>query len=120
MPALEEDDLLVFGKDGDGFLVEEDLAAVVAELANAKQVVLKVGHDLAVAAGRVGRLSLADAVEVWTRPEASPTWDVGACGLMSQMGLVEVTYVSLAPMLKMAVLEMEMLGGAALQLGREV
>ena len=40
MPALEEDALLVFGKDGDSFLVEEDLAAAVAELADAEQVVL--------------------------------------------------------------------------------
>ena len=54
------------------------------------------------------------------RPEASPTWEVGACGLMSYTGEVRVTYISLAPVSEMAVSEMGMLGGAGLQLGREV
>ena len=54
------------------------------------------------------------------RPEASPTWEVGACGLMSYTGAVRVTYISLAPVSEMAVSEMGMLGGAGLQLGREV
>ena len=62
--------MLVFRKDGDGVPVKEDLAAAVAELADAKKFVLEGTHDLAVAG------------EVWMRPEASPTWDVGACGLM--------------------------------------
>ena len=66
LPAFEENALLVFVKDGAGFLVKEDLAAAVAELSDAKKVVLEGGHDLAVAGGKGG----------------SPTWDVGACGLM--------------------------------------
>ena len=46
--------------------------------------------------------------------------DVGACGLMLQTRAVEVKYMSLAPMLAMAVLEMGISGGVGLQLGREV
>ena len=57
---------------------------------------------------------------MWTRSEASPTWDVEACGLMSHTRAVGVTYMSLAPVSAMAVSEMGMLGGAGLQLGREV
>ena len=48
------------------------------------------------------------------RPEASPTWDVGACGLMSHTGAVSVTYMSLALVSAMAVSDMGMLGGAGL------
>ena len=44
-PSFEWDYLVVFGKDGDGVAFEEDLVAVVAELAYTEQVVLEVGHD---------------------------------------------------------------------------
>ena len=54
------------------------------------------------------------------RLEALSTWDVAACGLMSHTGLVGVTYMSLAPALAMDVSEMGMLGGAGLQIVREV
>ena len=46
--------MVVFVKDGDGVAVKEDLAAVVAELANAKQVVLEGGNNMAVVGGKVG------------------------------------------------------------------
>ena len=62
----------------------------------------------------MGRLRLAKAEEVWTQPEASPTWDVGACGLMLHIGAVGVTYMSLAPVSEMAVSDMGMLGGAGI------
>ena len=52
-PALEQDALLVFRKDSDGFLFEEDLLAAVTELDDSEQVVLEGGHDLA-ALGRNG------------------------------------------------------------------
>ena len=65
-------------------------------------------------------MRLEDTYEVWKRPEASPAWDVGACGLMSQTGAVGVTYMSLAPVSEMDVSEMGMLRGAGLDLGREV
>ena len=54
------------------------------------------------------------------RPEASPTWDVGASGLMLHMGAEGVTYMSLSPVSDIAVSEMANLGGAGLQLGIEV
>ena len=54
------------------------------------------------------------------RPEASPTWDVGACGLMLHTGVEEVTYMSLAPVSTIDVSGMAMLGGAGLHLGGEV
>ena len=54
------------------------------------------------------------------RPEAMPTWDVGARGLMLHTGAEGVTYMSLAPVSAMDVSEKGMLGGAGLQLGREV
>ena len=44
--------MLVFRKDGDVVPVEEYLAAVVAELVDAEQVVLEGRHDLAVAGGK--------------------------------------------------------------------
>ena len=44
--------MLVFRRDGDGVPVKEDLASAVAELANAKQVVLEGWHDLPVAGGK--------------------------------------------------------------------
>ena len=50
--------MVVFGKEGDGVAVEEDLAAVVAKLAYAKQVVLEGGHDLAAAGGEVGQVEV--------------------------------------------------------------
>ena len=67
-------------------------------------------------AGRLGRLRLAEAEEAWTRPEASPTWDVGACWLMLHNGAVGETYMSLAPVSVIAVSEMARLGGAGIQL----
>ena len=48
--------MLVFRKYGDGVPVEEDLAAAVAELSNADQVVLEGTHDLAVAGGKGGQV----------------------------------------------------------------
>ena len=50
--------MLVFRKDGDGVPVKEDLAATVAELANAEQVVLEGRHDLAVAGGKGGQVEV--------------------------------------------------------------
>ena len=50
--------MVVFGKDGDGVAVKEELAAVVAELAYAEQVVLEGGHDLAAAGGKVGQVEV--------------------------------------------------------------
>ena len=79
----------------------------------------KVGMNWKLRAGRLGRLRLAEAEEVWTCPEALPTWDVGACGLMSYTGAVSVT-MSLAPVSAMDVSEMCMPGGAGLKLGKEV
>ena len=57
-PALEEDVLLIFRKDSDGIPVKEDLAAEVAELANANKVVLEGRHDLAVAGGKGGQVEV--------------------------------------------------------------
>ena len=68
----------------------------------------------------MGRLRLEDAEEVWTWPEASLTWDVGECGLMSQTGSVGMTYMSLALVSEMDVSEMGILGGGeGLHLGGE-
>ena len=50
--------MVVFGKEGDGVDVKEDLAAVVAELVKAKQVVLEGGHDMAAAGGNVGQVEV--------------------------------------------------------------
>ena len=54
------------------------------------------------------------------RPEASPTLDAGASGLILDTGAEGVTYISLALVSAIAVSEMAMLGGAGLQLGIEV
>ena len=54
------------------------------------------------------------------QPEASPTWDVGASGLMLNTSAEGVTYRSLAPMSAIAVSEMAKLGGAGLKLGISV
>ena len=70
--------------------------------------------------GRLGRLRFADSEEVWMQPEASPTWDVGASGLMLHTGEEGVMYMSLAPVSDIAVSEMAKLGGAGLQLVIEV
>ena len=70
--------------------------------------------------GRMGRSMVADAEEVWMRPEASPTWDVGASGLMLHTGAEGVMYMSLDPVSVIAVSEMAKLGGEGLQLGVEV
>ena len=59
----------------------------------------------------MGRLRLVEAEEVWMRPEASPTWEVGASGLMFYTGAEGVTYMSLAPVSAIAVSEMARLGG---------
>ena len=53
--------------------------------------------------GRLGRLRFADAEEVWMRPEALPTLDVGASGLMLDTGAERVTYMSLGPVSAIAV-----------------
>ena len=67
--------------------------------------------------GRLGRFRFADAEEVWMRPEASLTWDIGAIGLMLHGVAEGVTYMSLAPVSAIAVSDMAKLGGAGLQLG---
>ena len=54
------------------------------------------------------------------RPEALPTWDVGASGLMLHTGAEGVTYMSLDPVSAIAVYEMANLRGEGLQLGIEV
>ena len=54
------------------------------------------------------------------RPEASPTWDVGASRLMLHTGAEGVIYMSLASVSAIAVSEMTKLGGAGLQLRIEV
>ena len=71
----------------------------------------KVGIIWQLRAGRLSRFRFADAEEVWMRPEASPTWDVGAIGLMLHTGAEVVTYMSLAPVSAIAVFEMAKLGG---------
>ena len=48
--------MVVFGKDGDGVAVEEDLVAVAAELAYSEQVVMEGGHDVAAAGRKVGQV----------------------------------------------------------------
>ena len=45
------------------------------------------------------------------RPEASPTWYVGASGLMLDTGAEGVTYMSLAPVSAISVSEIAKLGG---------
>ena len=80
----------------------------------------KVGMTWHLRAVRLGRLRLAEAEEAWMRPEASPTWYVGASGLMLHTGTEGVTYMSLAPVSVIAVSEMARLGGTGLQLGGEV
>ena len=45
-------------KEGDGIAVKEDLAAVDTELANAKQVVMEGGHDMAAAVGKVEQVEV--------------------------------------------------------------
>ena len=50
--------MLVFGKYGDGFFVEEDLAATVAELADAKQVLLEGGQYWAVVGEKGGKVEV--------------------------------------------------------------
>ena len=50
--------MVVFGKECGGVAVEEDLAAVVADLAYAEKVVLEGGHDLAAAGGKVGQVEV--------------------------------------------------------------
>ena len=54
------------------------------------------------------------------RPEALPTWDVGASGLMLHTGAEGVMYMSMAPVSAIAVSEMANMEGAGLQLGIEV
>ena len=65
-------------------------------------------------------LRFADAEEVWIRPEALPTLDVGARGLMLDTGAEGVTYMSLSPVSDITVSEMAKLGGTGLQLEIEV
>ena len=69
---------------------------------------------------RLCRFRFADAEEVWMRPEALHTWDVGASGLILHTGAEGVTYMSLAPVSDIAVSKMAKLGEAGLQLGIEV
>ena len=70
----------------------------------------KVGITWQLRVGRLGRLRLAEDEEVWMRPEALPTWDVGAIGLMLHTGAEGVTYMSLAPVSDIAVSKMDNLG----------
>ena len=80
----------------------------------------KVGIIWQLGLGRLGRLRFADAEEVWMQPEASPTLDVGASGLMLDTGAEGVTYISLAPVSTIVVSDMANLGGVGVQLGIEV
>ena len=57
----------------------------------------------------------ADAEEVWMRPEASPTWDVGESELMLHTGAERVMYMSLAPVSAIVVSDMAKLGGAGIR-----
>ena len=66
----------------------------------------KVGMPWQLRTGRLGRLRLAEEEEAWMRPEASPIWDVGACGLMLHTGEEGVTYMSLAPVSAISVSDM--------------
>ena len=50
-PPLEKDGVVHLVEDSDLVSVEEDSAAVVAELADSKKVVLEGGHDVAVGDG---------------------------------------------------------------------
>ena len=50
--------MVVFGEDSDGVAFKEDLAAVVAELANAKQVVVEGGNYMAAAGRKVGQVEV--------------------------------------------------------------
>ena len=52
---------------------------------------LKVGVIRQLGLGRLGRLRFAEAEVVWTRPEASPTLEVGVSGLMLETGAEGVT-----------------------------
>ena len=52
---------------------------------------LKVGMIRQLGLGRLGRLRFAEAEEVWTQPEASPTLEGGVCGLMLETGAKGVT-----------------------------
>ena len=54
--------MVVFGKDGVGVPVKEDLAAMVAELTNVEQIVLEGGHDLAASGGKVGQVKFGRSV----------------------------------------------------------
>ena len=80
----------------------------------------KVGITWQLRLGRLDRLRLAEAEEVWMRPEALPTWDVGASRLMLHTGVEGVAYMSLAPVSAIAVSNIAKLGGAGLQLGIKV
>ena len=53
---LEEDGVVRLFEDGDHVSVEEDSAAVVAELADTKKVVLEGRHDVALGNGEGGEL----------------------------------------------------------------
>ena len=48
-PPLEEDGVICFIDDGDGFSVKEDVAAFVAEWDDTKEGVFERGHDFATA-----------------------------------------------------------------------
>ena len=52
---------------------------------------LKVGIIRHMGLGRLVRLRFAEAEEVWTRPEASPTLEAGVSGLMLDTGAEGVT-----------------------------
>ena len=52
---------------------------------------LKSGMIRLLGLGRLGRLRFAEAEEVWTRPEASPTLEVGVSGLMLETSAEGVT-----------------------------
>ena len=80
----------------------------------------KVGMTWKVRTLRLARLRLAEAEDAWMRPEASPTWDVGVCGLMLHTGEEGGTYMSLASVYVIDVSDMARQGGAGLQIGGEV
>ena len=50
--------MVVFGIDGDSVSVKEDLSGMVADLANAKKVVLEGRHAMTAAGGKVGQIEV--------------------------------------------------------------
>ena len=109
--------MFVFGKDGDGFLVKEDLTAAVAELANSKQVVLEGGHYMAVPGRKGGQVEVGGCGGGVDAARGVTYVRCGGVRVDIVDGGVGVMYMSLVPVSAVAVSDMGMLGGARLHLG---